>query len=781
MHWLKRCTLVLFIAQSIMSKFMRTHRSFLGVVAALSLLNVINIAQPIAANNGKYPPVNNTPTKTTASVPRGFEDTLIVSIPNPTDLAFTPDGRMLVTSQPGYLYVTPKTDSGQASPMLALNLSKVVCNNIETGLDGLAIDPDFGNNGYIYIYYTYQTSSEECPYIAPTYNRVSRFTLPPDNNIDPQSELILIDQLPTPRGSHNGSGMRFGQDGKLYIGVGDGSTLAGYAQSLAMLNGKILRINGDGSIPADNPYVNELNAQPCAKIDTSQIVEERVCQEIWAKGLRNPFRFTFGLDDTHNEVMYINDVGWRTWEEINIGKAGSDYGWPIREGACPTDTFGDNCTPLDPTTDVNLTDPIYTYQHNNTEHCSAITGGAVVPHDIWPESFDDAYLYGDFACGALFQVKKIGDAYIKTTVASEMSPIISMMFAPYSNTQALYYTTYGPYDALFGSVAGGAGVRRMVYLGDMNAPPTAIATTEQNYSATAPAIINFSAVRSRDPNGTPLRYEWDFGDASSVITITTPIIQHSYQKEGVYLAKLTVYDTLNTPSKPYPLKVYIGNTPPKINMIQPTADTTFRVGQQIVLEAEATDDDDGILPGSSLVWEAFLHHIDVIDTNFAHEHPLLAPSKGNSVSFTAPKQEDIFAGYSRLEIRLTATDSQGLSTVHTQILQPRRSQITLLSNPPGLKIYANNAELKTPITLETWEGYTIRLNAPQTQKGATSKVSFIGWDSGDEREHNIIAASSNMTMTAIYACAKGDCDIFLPGVFNATTIVDLDTPNMPEP
>ena len=101
MHWLKRCTLVLFIAQSIMSKSMRTHRSFLSVVTALSLLNIINITQPINANNGKYLPVNNTPTKTTASVPHGFEDTLIASIPSPTDLAFTPDGRMLVTSQPG--------------------------------------------------------------------------------------------------------------------------------------------------------------------------------------------------------------------------------------------------------------------------------------------------------------------------------------------------------------------------------------------------------------------------------------------------------------------------------------------------------------------------------------------------------------------------------------------------------------------------------------------------------------------------------------------------------
>lgn len=749
-----------------MSNLLRTQRSVSRMIVAFSLFGTLSITSPIIANNGSNPPSSISPAKMTASVPRGFEDSLIASIPSPTDLAFTPDGRIVVTSQPGHIYVIPKNHNNQTLPPIALNLSKIVCNNIETGLIGITVDPDFGNNGYLYIYYTYQTSPEECPYVAPTYNRVSRFILQSNNVIDPQSEFILIDLLPTPRGSHNGGGLRFGADGKLYVSVGDGSTWAGYSQSLAMLNGKILRINADGSIPDDNPFFHLEYAQPCGKIDTTQLVEGRVCQEIWAKGLRNPFRFTFGQDDAQNEVMYINDVGWRTWEEVNIGKAGADYGWPFREGPCETDTFGDDCHPL---ADTELSDPIYAYQHNATEFCTSITGGAVVPHGIWPESFNGTYLYGDFACGALFQLKKSGDTHVKSIVATEMSPIISMVFGPYENTQALYYTTYGPYDALFGSIAGGAGVRRMVYLGDRNAPPTANAVAEVNYSAHAPAIIKFNALRSRDPNGTPLRYEWDFGDDSAIITATNAIVEHQYLKEGVFTAKLTVYDTLNTPSKPTTLKVYIGNTAPKIMMMQPTANATFRVGQPIVLQADATDDDDGNLPDSALTWEAFLHHIDIIDTNFAHEHPLLAPTKGRTATFTAPKQEDIFAGHSRLEIRLTATDSQGLSSVYTQILQPSRSHVTFNSEPPGLKIVANSAELKTPITLEMWEGYTINLKAPQTQKGATSKLSFMRWENGNDREHSVVVAGESMTMTATYACGKGDCDIFLPAMFSRLT------------
>lgn len=178
---------------------------------------------------------------------------------------------------------------------------------IERGLLGIALDPDFDNNHYVYVYYTRSQT--------PIKNRVSRFTAD-TNNPDvavANSEKILLDDIPSDSGMHNAGALHFGTDSKLYVSVGDGGQDHTTAQNLSSLSGKILRINKDGSIPQDNPFVGQINTRG----------------EIWALGLRNPF--TFAIHPTLGTMM-INDVGQDIWEEINLGKKSSNYGWPTCEG-----------------------------------------------------------------------------------------------------------------------------------------------------------------------------------------------------------------------------------------------------------------------------------------------------------------------------------------------------------------------------------------------------------------------------------------------------------------
>ncbi len=377
----------------------------------------------------------------TAQTP-GFTDTRVVAVPQPIALAFTPDGRMLVTSKGGRLYVLPPDES---QPTVAINLSARICDNKERGLLGVAVDPDFGtgNNRRIYLYYTFKDGTN-CPESEPTkrnpVNRVSAFTLRADNTVAPSSEQVLIDNIPSPNGNHNGGDLHFGPDETLYVSVGDGGCdlrrptrcqpLNRNAREPHLLLGKILRITRNGGIPADNPFTEQGTAR-CNK--TGRTEPGTICQEIYATGLRNPFRFAFdpNADGTR---FFINDVGWQTWEEIDEGAAGANYGWNLREGPCPRGEAGIDCAAAPD----GLTDPISAYRH--TTDCQSITGGAFVPADAgWPSAYDGAYLYADFVCDTIFSLTPGGDdAEFRPSTGKP----VHLTFGPRQGGQALYYTAF---------------------------------------------------------------------------------------------------------------------------------------------------------------------------------------------------------------------------------------------------------------------------------------------------------------------------------------------------
>jgi glucose/arabinose dehydrogenase len=235
----------------------------------------------------------------------------------------------------------------------------------EQGLLGIAFDPDYAVNRYVYVYYTSAQLVQ---------NVVSRFTASATNPdvAQPGSELVLL-QIPT-NGNHVGGGIHFGLDRKLYIGVGDvGNSMN--AQSLGTLAGKFLRIDPStfpNIIPPNNPFVGTPGARG----------------EIWALGLRNPF--TSAVDPLTGTI-YINDVGQNTWEEINRARSGGNYGWPICEGPCSLERY---------------LNPVYAYSHPGMS--AAITGGAFYRASQFPPAYAGAYFFSDYILGFIRALRSEG-------------------------------------------------------------------------------------------------------------------------------------------------------------------------------------------------------------------------------------------------------------------------------------------------------------------------------------------------------------------------------------
>ncbi len=402
---------------------------------------------------------------TAVTVPTDFAETLVSSVPGvPMDLVWTPDGRILIPIQTGQLRVY-KDGSLLSTP--AIDLSSIVCSDLDRGLGGVTVHPNFASNHYIYLYYTYKKNGTcNNGQTDDPVNRLSRFTLPDNNIIDPTSELVLLDTPPLPINFHNGGDLKFGHDGYLYITSGDGGSACcsppsdpNAAEELNNLLGKILRVTDTGDIPSTNPYQGPGTARcNLDGVPPNGSPSGARCQEIYASGLRNPFRFAFDTN-TAPVKFYINDVGEDTWEEIDLGTPAADYGWPVREGPCAQSSTTDCGTPPS-----GLTNPIFWYGHNvtvNGSGCDAITGGAFVPIGIWPGSYDGAYLHADYTCGQIWALKPNGLGGYRDTPFATVSLFgpISMRFGPYGNGQALYYVTK----------ANGGQLRRIAYTGALDA------------------------------------------------------------------------------------------------------------------------------------------------------------------------------------------------------------------------------------------------------------------------------------------------------------------------
>jgi len=299
-----------------------------------------------------------------------------LSFSEPLDLQVASDGsgKIYVAERGGVIKVF-ENDSAVAETITFLDFGNSTSTVNEGGLLGFAFHPNFESNGHFYIYYT----------PTPTVAFVSRFTVS-QTNVDANSELVIL-EIPQPQTNHNGGQIAFGPDGYLYIALGDGGGSGdpdGNAQNRTNLLGSILRIDVDNSqaglnyaIPVDNPFANESNIR----------------QEIYAYGLRNPWRMSF---DTNTGKLWVGDVGQNKIEEIDIIESGKNYGWKLFEGS---DCFSGDCDNND------LTAPIFEYDQGNGDR--SITGGYVYRGTETP-SLEGKYIYADFVSGRVWSLDEDG-------------------------------------------------------------------------------------------------------------------------------------------------------------------------------------------------------------------------------------------------------------------------------------------------------------------------------------------------------------------------------------
>lgn len=296
-----------------------------------------------------------------------------------TNLTQPDDGlsNIFVTEQAGRVMVFSDDHEVSEGHVFLDIRERVSTKGTEEGLLGFTFDPGFNNNGYFYVYYSAET---------PRRSVLSRFSRELGNPrmANSQSERILMEIL-QPFGNHNGGQIAFGQDGYLYIGLGDGGGRGdpmANSQNIGTLLGAILRIevnNGPDNVPYfvpdDNPYVGVSGAR----------------REIWAHGVRNPWRFSF---DRVTGMLWVGDVGQNDWEEVNIVKKGLNYGWNILEGNyCFLSRTNCDSTGFEP--------PILEYNHS--DGCS-ITGGIVYRGTEIP-SLTGAYIYGDYCSGKIWGLR----------------------------------------------------------------------------------------------------------------------------------------------------------------------------------------------------------------------------------------------------------------------------------------------------------------------------------------------------------------------------------------
>ena len=665
--------------------------------------------------------------------PADFEDVIITKVNGPVGLAFTPDGRLVMLSQFGRVHVYK---DGAQLPSPALDISAKLCSDKERGLLGIAIDPAFSTNHFVFLYYTYKKFGV-CDYDTPSspVNRVSRFVLPDSNVVDPTTEVVLIDNIPQPDGIHNAGDLHFGKDGFLYVSVGDGGCdYAGNSgcgsqndasRDQHVLLGKILRIDRNGGVPPTNPFLGADSARCNA---TGRTDPGKKCQETFSWGLRNPWRFAFD-PNAQSTKFFVNDVGQATWEEIDQGQPGADFGWNVREGHCARGSSTD-CGPPP----AGMTNPVYDYNHSTG--CTSITGAAFVPNGIWPSAFDGTYLYGDFVCGKIIRLTPAAQGGFTPTdfiTGLGTNSVTTMKFGPYGTSQALYYMNY----------LGGGEVHRVRFTGSANRAPTAVATADVT-SGPVPLTVHFNGTGSTDPDGDLLTFDWNFGDGTAHSTSATPT--HIYNSVGTFTATLAVSDGRGGQNAAS-LRIDAGNTAPTATITSPSTSKRFKVGEVITLHGSATDPQDGQLPNGALSWTVIKHH----DT---HVHPFLPPTSGNDIPITMPDPEDLAATTTTyLEIQLTATDSGGLASTTTQNLYPNVVNVTFSTQPSGLTVSVNGTTFVGPSTIPSWEAYALNVNAPDQADGSGQPWTFGSWSDGGAAAHAIVTPASAVSYTATFAPA----------------------------
>ncbi len=637
------------------------------------------------------------PAEAAPALPGGFVLRDMPSGQAPYDLtgfAYLPDDSVLSIGKQGT--VAWVSQDGQARTLADLPVDAVQ----DLGLVGVAVAPDYAETRHIYLARSVPDGQDG------HLLRLARWTV--EGSPEPQrlvDETVIL-QFRSYSIVHGMTGIVAAADGTLWVSIGD---LADYTRTdraalktfdLDSPAGKIVHITPDGRGVADNPYYDAANPSSWRS-------------RVYAAGFRSPFRFSL---DPSTGTPIVGDVGYSTWEEIDLVQPGQHYKWPCWEGNHPSPGYSD----LPECNSVVNTPPLWEYHHGGRiDEGNSVTGGIVYQGESYPERYQGAYFFGDYTGQKLWTLRF--DAQGNLTRQPESPPFGTDIGGP------VKFAAAPNGDIVFADIYSGK-LRRLSYV-DGNTAPVAEATTSTDPDT---RTVTFDASGSIDFDGDPLTYEWDFGDGAGA---TGERVTHTYEGDQERLtATLTVSDPLGGTDR-LDIAVAPSNHSPQLTLNAPDG-KTYAIGERIDVSAQASDVEDGPL---QISWTTSVVHC--AEETTCHDHPG-AGGSGDSISLEFTNHPD-----SRMEITAAVTDSVGVRTARTYVAQPREHRVTLTSNVPAVLQIPVEGGVSTAMVTE---GASFDVLAAATATDGVSR--FTGWSDGvSSRSRTVTMGTSDITLNAVYA------------------------------
>lgn len=670
-------------------------------IAALCALALCAAARPTAA----------------AELPAGFEEVLLAShLDTPTAIDWAPDGRMFVTEKAGLLKVVTPGAAPEASTVL--DISGHVNGYGDRGLLGLAVAHDFARTGHVYLLYTYEV--DRLRQDGRKTARLTRVTVGPDNRVH-RGERVIVgrdgsrpcrrlsntrDCIPADAPTHTIGTVRADRDGTLWLGSGESTAYdisylkAFHAYREDTFAGKLIHVDSRGRGLPGHPF--------CPR-DRDLT---HTCTKLHAKGFRNPFRFTLA-----EPAPIVGDVGLDHREEIDVARAGGNYGWPCFEGSLRTPAFryAPGCREWYSRTGTRAPKPPL---HEYRGRPGGVIVGPVFSGQTWPAAYRGRLFFADYARGFLAlldlrsgDVRRFADD-LGFPVALEQSP-----------RDELAYLDIG------------AGEVREIAWAPENRTPIARAAANKT-SGPVPLVVRFSAAGSEDPDGDSLTYAWSFGDGESA---EGREVDHVYSRAGNFLARLTVADPAGrSASRVIPLSP--GNSPPSVTLSSPADGSRYTAGGRMTLRASATDPDDGMLPSRAITWEVGLVHR-------RHAHFLLSGLRGADAGFRLPADHSADSFFT---VKVTARDSGNLKDTRAVSVQPRTTTVRVGSVPTGAPVTFGGRAGIAPFSSSEAVGFETVVSARRSFVRDGRRYRFTRWSDGRRRAHAVRVPAEGLRLRARY-------------------------------
>lgn len=606
-----------------------------------------------------------------------------------SDFDFAPDGSYFTAGKNGRVAWVSAT--GKASTLAEL----AVVTTQDLGLTGIAVASDYASSRQIYTARTLTVGNRWTM-------RVSAWTVAGSPVPSSLTDERVIWDLPAGSDVHATTGLVAAADGTLWVTIGDSADfrrvdpLALRALDRTQGYGKLLHVLPDGRGVPTNPFYD-----PAAPASWQS--------RVYASGFRSPFRVS--LDPTSGAPV-LGDVGWNTWEEIDLIRPGASYGWPCWEGRTRTPGYAD----LAACQGVGNADPLWTYVHGPLG--TSVTGGIVYTGATYPPQYQGAYFFGDYASQRLYTLRY--DAQGQLTRAPEVDGFgvqngLPVKFGAAANGDVVY------------ADIGEATLKRLVYVPG-NRPPSAKASITGD---PATRTVSFDGSGSGDLDGEDITYAWDFGDGSTGAGMR---VSHVYAAPGTAprTARLTVTDPQGA-SGSTSFTVVPANNVPVITLTAPAPDRLFAVGDVVQATATATDREDGPLP---VTWSVVLVHCS---GGYCHQHP------GESfVGSDFSRAFDDHGDATQLQITATAIDRFGVATQRSFVAQPRLRTLTVAATTPSAITVNGVARASAELTV----GARVSVIAPTV---ATDNVAtFDRWNDGAQRDRELTMPDGDLDLDATY-------------------------------